>query len=221
MSTVTPNTTAYEVELPAGGVMYLTTPEEVDLWRKSAERYIEDYHLTKTNDLVLLGAILQQQIELFRAQRALNGMEPELDNAGVPSGKYRQIELDADDRAKYVKMLNTASGEIRGLEKSLGIDKVTRESGGAVTIESYLRTLKAAAHERGIHISKRIIAYENFVEELRKRLRMLENLDAEDKAYHDITPERILEWADGELQQLAEVDKKFSRERGKLYVGKL
>jgi hypothetical protein len=62
--------------------MWLQSDEEVELWKLSHERYVEDYQLAKTNDLVLLGAILQQQITMFRAQRKMNGMEPEMTRQG-------------------------------------------------------------------------------------------------------------------------------------------
>ena len=212
----------FEVELPgSGGRMYLQSAEEVELWQRSSAKYVEDYHLTKMNDLVLVGAILQQQITLFRAQRILNGMKPEVDNAGVPTGRYEQVELDADDVNAYMRILNTAADQIQKIEKSLGIDKVTREAGGTVSVSNYLMTLKKAAHERGIHISKRVIKYEGFVNDLRWRLRVLNNADAEDRAYHDITPEKVLEWCDGQLKELEEVDKKFAKERGKVFIGKL
>ncbi len=211
----------FEVELPAGGSMPLQTAEEVDLWKNSAARYIEDYHLTKTNDLVLLGAILTQQLILFRAQRRLNGMQPQVDASGVPTGQYVMVDLDSDEVTKYTKMLNSATDQIKSNEKALGIDKVTREQGGAVTVESYLRTLKKAAHERGIHISNRFLAYEKFANELRTMLRMFWNLDAEDRAYHDLTEEKILKWCSDQLAALEAVDKKYAHERGKLYAGKL
>lgn len=211
----------FVVQLPAGGDMHLQTPEEVEMWTRSSERYQEDYQLVKTNDLVLLGAILQQQVTLFRAQRKLNGMEPELDNAGVPTGNYKQIEIDAEMTGSLLKMLNTATGEIQKIEKALGIDKVTREAGGAVSVPNYVRELKAAAHERGIHITKRTLAYEKFANELRTSLRMLHNLDAEDRNYHNITPDKLLEWCSEQLKDLEEIDKKFAAERGRLYVGKL
>lgn len=201
--------------------MWLQSAEEVDLWRKSAERYIEDYQLNKTNDLVLLGAILQQQVILFRAQRKLNGMQPQVDAAGVPTGHYIMVDVESDEIAGLTKILNTATGEIRAIEKALGIDKVTREQGGAVTVANYLQNLKRAAHARGIHVSKRVLAYEKFANELRTSLRMLYNLDAEDRSYHDLTPEKLLEWASDELKNLEEIDKKFARERGKIYAGQL
>jgi hypothetical protein len=211
----------HEVTLPAGGQLQLQTSEEVDLWRESMSKYIDDYHLTKNNDLVLLGVILQQQVVVYRAQRAINGMEPELDANNIPTGNYKMISAEADEIQAAMKTLTTASDQIQKIEKSLGIDKVTREAGGQQTVASYIQTLKRAAHERGVHISKRVLAYEKFVMDLRMRLRILDNADAEDRAYHDITPEKILEWARDELRALEEVDKKFAREKGRVFVGQL
>lgn len=211
----------HEVDLPAGGQLQLQTSEEVDLWRESMSKYIDDYHLTKNNDLVLLGVILQQQIVVYRAQRKINGMEPELDENNIPTGNYKMISAEADEIQAAMKTLMNASDQIQKIEKSLGIDKVTREAGGQQTVASYVQTLKRAAHERGIHISKRVLAYEKFVMELRMRLRILNNADAEDRAYHDITPEKILGWATDQLTELEEVDRKFARERGRVFVGKL
>ena len=211
----------FAVELPAGGRLYLQTAEEVDLWERTSERYIEDYHLTNTNDLLLLGAILQQQVLMFRAQFLTNGMTAEVDAAGVPTGRYVQTKASADEMVAAQKLMNTARGEITSMEKVLGIDKQTRESGGQVSVTSYLRTLKKAAHERGIHISKRIVKYEQFVQDLSWRLRVLRNADAEDRAYHNITPESICEWADGQVKELEDADKKWAKEVGSLYVGKL
>lgn len=211
----------FEVELPAGGVMFLQSPEEVDLWQNSAERYVEDYQLNKTNDLILLGAILQQQIILFRAQRKLNGMDPEVDANNVPTGRYKLVQIESDEVQGQTKILNTATSEIRAIEKALGIDKVTREQGGAVTVGSYIRTLKKAAHERGIHISERLVKYDAFVNQLRTMLRMFHNLDAEDRAYHNLTETGILSWASDELAKLEQADKDFAHHFGKLYAGKL
>jgi hypothetical protein len=201
--------------------MHLQSAEEVELWNGSHTRYVEDYHLTKMNDLVILGVLLQQQIIVFRSQRKLNGMEPELDAANVPTGRYKAVTVEDDDYQAALNQLNKASAEIRGIEKALGIDKVTREAGGAMSVSSYLRTLKSAVHDRGIHLSKRVIAFENFAQELRTKLRMLSNLDAEDRQYHNITPDAILKWADEELKALEKIDKDHAREWGKLYAGKL
>jgi hypothetical protein len=211
----------FEVELPAGGSLMVQSAEEVDLWETSRLKFVDDYHLSKQNDLVLLGALLQQQLILFRMQRQINGMEPELDNNDIPTGKYKLVQPDSEQVASAIKQLGAASDQIRVIEKALGIDKVTRESGGAHTVENYLRTLKKAAHERAIRISQRVLAYENFVADLRWRVKVLRNADAEDRNYHDLTPEKLIDWAEGQLVTLEEADKKWAREKGKVFVGKL
>lgn len=211
----------YSVDLPAGGTLQLQAADEVTLWNQSVRRFIDDYHLTKNNDLVLLGALVQQQIILYRAQRKINGMEPELDEHDVPTGNYKMVSAEADEIQSAMKTLTTASDQIQKIEKSLGIDKVTREAGGQQTVASYIQTLKRAAHERGIHISKRVLAHENFHNDLRVRIRILRNADPEDKAYHDITPDKILEWAWDRLMALEEVDKTYAREKGRVFIGKL
>lgn len=216
-----PGTFNFEVELPAGGKLYLLSADEVELWEKSAQRYVEDYHLVNTNDLHTLGAILQQQILAYRAQFLVNGMEAQMDASGVPTGQYVQSKRSVDDMATAQKVLNLATDQIAKLEKVLGIDKASREAGGQVSVQTYVRTLKRAAHERGIHISQRVLAYEQFVQDMSWRLRVLKNADPEDRAYHDITPEKICDWARSEVESLAEVERKFKAERGAIYVGKL
>jgi hypothetical protein len=211
----------YSVDLPAGGKMHLQTPDEVALWEGAAERYTEDYDFTKMNDLFTLGSLLQQQIILFRCQTQINGMEPELDAGGVPTGSYRAVDLDANQMDKFQKQMISASSEMRALEKQLGIDKATRESGGAHTVDNYLKELKRASTQRGIHISKRTVEYERVINDLRVRLHLLFNGDAEDRRYHNITPKTIIMWMKDECDKLAEVDKKFNTEKGKLFVGKL
>jgi len=211
----------FQVELPAGGVLHLQTPEEVDLWQRSLQRYRDDYTLIKQNDLFTLGALLQQQVLLFRAQTAINGMEPELDSGGVPTGSYRRVELDGQDILAQQKVMNEASKEMRALEKQLGIDKATREQGGSHTVDNYIKTLKKAARERGIHITTMTVEYQNLVKELSWKLRLLYTADAEDRAYHNITPKAILDWLRSEVARFEQLDKDFCNEKGKLYIGSL
>jgi hypothetical protein len=117
--------------------------------------------------------------------------------------------------------ITKAAEEIRELEKALGVDKKTREAGGQHTVANYITDLKAAAREYGIHLSRRLLAYEKFCMDLRWRLRLLANGDAEDRAYHDLTPEKVLKWAAEELAALEEVDRKYAREKGRIYAGRL
>jgi hypothetical protein len=212
----------YAVELPAGGVLHLQSPDEVELWETSLKRYREEYPtLIKMNDLITLGNLLQQQVVIFRCQTNINGMVPELDAQNVPTGRYQRQQMTGADLSAYQRALTEAAKEMRSLEKSLGIDKATRESGGAHTVDSYIATLKRAAHARGIHIAKRTLAYEAFVNDLRWRVRMLYHSDAEDRAYHNITPRSVLDFVNDELVKLEDVDKTFAHEKGRLFVGQL
>jgi hypothetical protein len=211
----------YEVSRPGGGKLILVSQDEVEVWDELRDKYIKDYSLAKANDLALLGTILSQHLVIFRAEQKLNGMEPELDHGNVPTGRYKHNPPKDADITSAHKAINSASKEIRELESSLGVDKKTREAGGQHTVADYVTKLKKAGHQMGVHISKRVLEYEAFCMELKWKVRLLENGDAEDKAYHDLSPEKILEWAGRELARLEEVDKKYAKEKGQVFIGAL
>lgn len=211
-----------EVELPAGGKLHLQNLDEVEMFEKSRERYIKDYQLSNQNDLALIGAILSQQLALYRAQQRMNAMEPLLDGRGVPTGEWKvneAIKPQAQEAAQRVVI--KAAGEIREMEKALGIDKKTRESSGAQDVQHYVGTLKRAGREYAIHITKRVKRMEEFTKGLSWRIRLLRNGDAEDRQYHSVTPKTVIEWCEQELAEIEEIDKTFAKEKGRLFVGKL
>ena len=211
----------YTVELPSGGKLHLQTPDEVQLWNTALDKYLSEYMLVKHNDLINLGALLQQQIVLYRCQVAINGMEAEVDQFGVPTGSYRRVELDGTDLMAYQKTLTESAKELGRLEKALGIDKVTREAGGAHTLDSYLKTLKRAAMERGIHVTEMVTEYQAVFKELNWKLRLLYKGDAQDRSYHDISPRSVLDWLRDQCERLEEKDKEWAKTKGKLYIGQL
>jgi hypothetical protein len=212
--------TDFQVDLPAGGKLLLHSLEEVDLWEESAKRYMQDYQLTQQNDLLLLGSVLSQQLAMFRAQQRMNGMKPKLDERGVPTGQYVRSELKVNDMGAAQSTIIKASTEIRELEKALGIDKKTREAGGAHTVQNYVTTLKSAARQYGIHLSKRMKAYEQLAMDARWRLRLMRNGDAEDRAYHKLTPQTVCDWLEEELTKLEAIDKEYAREKHAVFVGR-
>lgn len=211
----------FDVDLPAGGKMHLRTADEVDMWNEGVKSYKADYALTRTNDLVMLGALLTQQLAMYRAQMRLNGMEAELDANDVPTGRYKQVTMKPSDEAAAQEQVRKAASEIRDIEKSMGINKATRDQGGGQNVRDYLSGLKRAGHRMGVHISKRVLAYEQFTMELRTKLRMLENLDEEDRRYEGISEESIIAWARNELAKLEAIDKEYAKEHGLTFVGKV
>lgn len=221
MPLATGHNSALDVELPAGGVLHLQTIEEVQLWEEIRDKYKSEHQLSKTNDLVLLGAILTQNLALFRAQQRLNGMEPEFDANNQPTGVYKKIELKAADLSGSQQVIIKASAEIRELEKALGIDKKTREQGGTQTVADYVTNLKKLGRIFGVHISRRTLAYEALAMRLRTELRILENADAEDRAHHNVTPDSILKWVREDLGKLEQIDKEFAKTKQAVFLGKV
>jgi hypothetical protein len=190
----------FEVDLPAGGRFRLNSADEVQMWEESAKAYIEDYGLSKANDLMLLGAILSQGIAMFRAQQDL---------------------ADAKKANTAVKTIAAASEQIRELEKALGIDKKSREAGGQHTIADYVARIKLAAHQKGVRISERTLEYEAFVMELRWKLRVLHNADAEDRREMGLSEQSVIAWAWQKVNDLEDRDKDWANQKGKVFVGRV
>jgi hypothetical protein len=212
----------FEVELPAGGKLPLLSLEEVELWETTRDRYLNDYAITQQNDKVTLGGLLTQQLVMFRAQQRLAGLEPEFDDAtGLPTGHYKRVGISPGDMSKAQSIVTKASEEIREGEKVLGIDKKTREAGGQHTVANYVETLKMAARSYGVHLSKRLKAYEKVMMEARWKLRLLRNGDPEDRQYHGLTEQSFIAWLEEELAKIEEVDREYARDKGKLWVGKV
>lgn len=210
----------FVVDVPGGGTIHLQSEDEVDRWNTLSASYRRDYKLTKINDLANLGIILQQHLAIYRAQVGLSGMAQGFDEEGLPTGVWTKVELTAADRKRFNDEIGSASKDIRDTEKGMGIDAKSRSQSGDETVRDYVGRLKNFGFEYGVHVSERVIAFENFVNELRWRVRLEKNGDAEDKAYEECGAEQICEWARDELNRLEEVDKEFAKDKGKLALGK-
>lgn len=211
----------FKVDAPAGGSIHLRSQEEVDLYTEMAEAYMRDYRLGRSGEKVLLGALLTQALTLFRCQQDLSGVKERYDTSGIGTGEYVRAEVTAAERQAIQKMMEMATKEIRATEIALGIDKKSRDAGSNESVATYISTVKRAGHRMGVHIHKRVFMYEAFVKELGWRVRLNKNGDAEDKKYHDISPEKICEWIIGQIAEMEEYDKQFAKSQKKLFGGKL
>lgn len=209
----------HTVEFPGGGSIDLLTDDEVDRWNTLNDRYRGDYDLTKINELAMLGSIIMQHITIYRATRALSGIEDINDDEGLPTGQVRRRTLKISEIKAHQETITASSKEIREGEKALGIDKKSRDAGGKDTLADYVRNLKTLGRLYAIHVLERVQAYEELAGELRWRIRLMENGDTEDIAYHECNPEGILRWAKETLEMLEEKDKAWANQHGKLYVG--
>lgn len=191
----------FRVKLPAGGEMDLRDADEVLMWNETMRRYLADYKLVKTNDLVQLGAILTHTLILYRSQRDL---------------------ASSKNIATSAEQIERAAKAIRDAEKSLGLDKASRERGGQQTVADYVTRLKKAGYQYGVHISQRVEAYEALCMDARWRIRLLRNGDVEDRAYHGVqTSDQIVAWLEKELAKLEQKDREWAKEKGAIFVGKL
>jgi hypothetical protein len=213
--------TNFEVELPAGGKLPLLTIDEVEFFEESRDRYLSDYAIRNQSDRLAVNHMLILSVESFRASQRINGMEPELDPAGVPTGRYIKGKVSGTDRAASLNVLIKTRESIADTEKQLGIDKKTRDQGGQYDVATYIEGAKKGAREFGVHLSKRYIAYTSFVKALRTQMRMLRQLDNEDLVEVHLSKESLLDWAWNELDKLEEIDKRFAHEKGRLIVGRV
>lgn len=211
----------FEFELPSGGVLHLQSMEEVDLMQTSHDRLEAEYAFEKLNDKMLFSSLLTQQLVAVRSQQKISGMVPEFDTNGKPLGTYKFVKLKPAEEQGAHKALINATEQIQAIEKQLGIDKKTRDAGNTESVQSYLVRVKRAALSMGVHITERGKEYEAFCMELRKLVRMLDNLDAEDRQHHAITKDNVLNFVRKELERLEQVDKDFAKQKGHLWRGKL
>jgi cobalamin biosynthesis Mg chelatase CobN len=210
----------FRAELPGGGGgLELQSAEELDRWTTLEAAYREQYDLRKINDLTNLATLLVQHINLYRAQQALSGRVPEIDEDEMPTGRYVSRQLKAAEVRAFQEQINTASKEVREIERTMGIDKKSRDSAGDESIKSWLTSMKARSHRYGLHVSGRVKAYEEFVMELRWRLRLNEIGDAEDKAYENVSDADIVKWCREQLTELEKADQEFAKDEGALILG--
>jgi len=208
-----------ECKLPGGGVITLTNPQEITYFEQMVKRYSKEYSFTKPNDLVRLSQLLTLELTAFRMTQRMMGQVPAFDNQGMSTGQF--IIISDEEITSITDRLPKVQLEIRNLEKALKIDKTAREGDGSHDIANYFETLKRAANEYGVHLSKRYAAYDNFANELRWKIRILRNHDEEDRQYHKISEGTIIKYIEDELFRLEDVDTKFSKEKQSLWVGKL
>lgn len=197
-----------KVELPAGGHLDVSDEDEVELWNETARRYVEDFDLVRTNDLQHLGVLLHHTLTIYRAQRTI----------AAEMSKPEDDQKDAVITRANSQILK-ASEQQQQIEKVLGIDKKSRESGGAQNLKEYLARAKRAAHAKGLRISERVLWTEALIAELSWRVRLLDNGDDEDRMYHHVSETTIIDYLRARLAEYEDKEQEWAREHGAIVVG--
>jgi hypothetical protein len=209
----------HEAALPGGGSIALTNPREKAFFDEKRKVYAKEYPLTKPNDLSRLGQLLTLELVAHRMTQRMMGQVMLFDQNGSPTGAFEAVS--DDEIVSITDRLPKVQKEIRDLEKALRIDKQAREGEGTHDIRNYFETLKRAAFDYEVHLSDRYKAYDEVVNELRWKIRILRNADQEDKDYHQISEASIIKYIEDELLRLEELDIKFAADKQALWVGKL
>lgn len=215
------NISVYHEKLPNGGTITLQSSEEVSYFRDLKKVYEEEYEslLVKPNDRNRLSQLIGFELIVQRYTQRMMGAVNVYDEDGNISGIER---VDPVEMSSISNSLPKLQEEIRKLEQALKIDKRTREGSGEGDIRNYMETLKKAAINYKVHLSKRFTLYDEFVNELRWRMRVYSSTDMEDRAYHSLdTPEKLHTWIDEQLSELEEVDKKFAVDKQALWTGRI
>lgn len=201
-----------EVKLVTGGTLALRNDEEVEVWETLSKHYKEDFELSKISELSKVDLIVQQQIDILRAQKALGGMLPKFDDDGLFLGVYEHKALKQGERDHYQGIILAASKEVGRLETQLGIDKKTRDASGKGELEDVLLQLKDISQRYGVQVTERNHIIEQMFMDLSWRLRLNERGDEEDQRYHDCTDDGIIRWARDAVAQIHEFDQDFAKE---------
>ena len=209
----------HEAALPGGGSIALTNPREKVFFDEKRKMYSKEYPLTKPNDLSRLGQLLTLELVAHRMTQRMMGQVMLFDSAGAPTGRFEAVA--EEEITSITDRLPKIQKEIRDLEKALRTDKQAREGEGTHDIRSYFETLKRAAFDYEVHLSDRYKAYDEVVNELRWKIRILRNADQEDRDYHHISEESIIKYIEDELLRLELLDIEFAADKQSLWVGKL
>lgn len=215
--------TAYTIELPGGGTFPGQTPEEVDLAEKVKRSYVNEFNITKGSDLQHVADIVVQRILIQRAHQEMSGLEPAFDARGRPTGELvrSNSKPSAREIAQLQKTVAEAQREIRAIDKALGVDKVTREQGSGETVQDYLKRVKGAGHEYGVHLHGSVKEIVKVFKDCSWRLRLLHEGDEEDRAHHGLSEEQFCDWMRDQILRVEEAEKRWAKDRYALYVGKL
>lgn len=214
--------TDYRVDLPGGGTFPGQSPDEVDLAEEVTRSYVKEFNITKGSDLQKVADIVVQRILIHRAHQEMSGLQPVFDVRGRPTGELKRVDRPKPNQMSQLqKTVGEAQREIRAIDKSLGVDKATREQGGGESTQDYLRRTKEAGHTYAVHLHESAKACLKLSKECSWRLRLLAGEDEEDRGHHGLTEESFCEWLRGEVAKLEEADKRWAKDKYALFVGKL
>lgn len=195
-----------EIITPGGASFRVLNQEEADHYIATAQKYQDDNKFTNASDIAELDRILMMELMCYRWSQWL------LQEEDYYGKKVNPVELQ--------KSVETYSKEIRGIKKDLGIDKSTRDRGGAESVADYIQKLQLRAKEFGYTRNKQAVKAITILMELRGLITLHKNSsDSERREFEARWPD-IVAWFEEKCEEFDEIDAQL-REKQTYWVREL
>jgi len=194
------------VTTPAGASVTVMNQDEADYYNQVAARYQSDNKFSNISDILELDRILTMELMCYRwSLWILTGQD------------YTGRSVNPTEVQKSIE---TYSKEIRGIKKDLGIDKSTRDKGGAESLADYIENLRVRAREFGITRNKQAVRAITLLMQIRALITLYDNSTQSERKEFNVTAEELFDWIKQQFDEFEEIDKAL-RENQKYWVQEL
>lgn len=194
------------VTTPAGASVTVMNQDEADYYNEVATRYQADNKFSNISDILELDRILTMELMCYRWSLWI------LTGHDYTGRRINPTEVQ--------KSIETYSKEIRGIKKDLGIDKSTRDKGGAESVGEYIENLRVRAREFGITRNKQAVRAITLLMQLRALITLYDNSTESERKEFNVTAEELFQWIREQFEEFEEIDKAL-RENQKYWIREL
>lgn len=169
------------VVLPSGANFLVPTEDERQYVIERSEKYLTENKYTNVSDIQDVDKMVVFELFLHRWSLWLSKGKDYYDD-------------DVDPRA-LARQINDISGELRGIKKNLGVDKVGREKQrGEESTALFLRNLLVRAKEFGITRDKQHAKTIELMHELKALITYHDGCDPAEQQERNVTQNDVFEW---------------------------
>ncbi len=168
------------VKTPSGS-MFWVYGREKKYWDDRVKRYLSENKFTNVADHQVLDRIIMLELFCWRY--------------GVWQSQQEDYWHDPVDEAQLGKQIKEASGELRLLTQSLGLDKVSRDKvRGEDSTAVYLENLKVRAREFGVMREEQLAKALELMAEFKARVNLYDQCTPEERREMQCDIEHLLDW---------------------------
>lgn len=197
------------VKLPSGATFMVLTQDEVDYVKERVKRYLKDNHFVNVSDLQDIDRMVTMELLVHRWTQWV--------------ALQKDYFGDDIDEARYRKTINDYSTELRGLKKSLGLDKPARDKAkGDDSVNEYLSELRRRAKEFGVMRESQLAKALELFNQLKMLVTLYDNCDATERREMRCSMEDIFEWMRTvAFPEYDAIDEHFRQNSQRFWVKKL